>query len=313
MRDIHLICNAHLDPVWQWEWQEGLAEALSTFRIAADFCEQQDGFVFNHNEAVLYQWVEEYDPSLFARIQSLVRDGRWHVMGGRYPEAVDGAVFCGEWADYVPVPYAGIRRPNAHEDEDGLCCPAEVELCGAAVLATDRADRPLLVKHTVGKGQVYLLCTYAYPGHEALKTFLPAVIDRLVTTYAETAVRLGGDCEDVYLSVWGEPDQPDKLYLLNTDWTVAGNQKVVTVTTATATGTFAVTEGNMREITLLSGGFLWTEDTEASLTKIGADTYMLCCMNGTRLHVQGRTVTVDGLPFTDGDEVAAGNHIVVSK
>ena len=74
MRDIHLICNAHLDPVWQWEWQEGLAEALSTFRIAADFCEQQDGFVFNHNEAVLYQWVEEYDPSLFARIQSLVRE-----------------------------------------------------------------------------------------------------------------------------------------------------------------------------------------------------------------------------------------------
>ena len=84
MRDIHLICNAHLDPVWQWEWQEGLAEALSTFRIAADFCEQQDGFVFNHNEAVLYQWVEEYDPSLFARIQSLVREGRWHIMGGWY-------------------------------------------------------------------------------------------------------------------------------------------------------------------------------------------------------------------------------------
>ena len=84
MRDIHLICNAHLDPVWQWEWQEGLAEALSTFRIAADFCEQQDGFVFNHNEAVLYQWVEEYEPSLFARIQSLVREGRWHIMGGWY-------------------------------------------------------------------------------------------------------------------------------------------------------------------------------------------------------------------------------------
>ncbi len=231
-------------------------------------------------------------------------------VGDRYPEAVDGAVFCGEWADYVPVPYAGIRRPNTHEDEDGLCCPAQVELCGAAVLATDRAGRPLLVKHTVGKGQVYLLCTYAYPGHEALKTFLPAVIDRLVATYAETAVRLGGDCEDVYLSVWGEPDQPDKLYLLNTDWTVAGNQKVVTVTTATATGTFAVTEGNMREITLLSGGFLWTEDTEASLTKVDDGNYMLCCMSGTRLHVQGRTVTVDGRPFTDGDEVAAGNHRV---
>lgn len=39
---LHLICNAHLDPVWQWEWEEGAAEALSTFRIAADFCEEYD-------------------------------------------------------------------------------------------------------------------------------------------------------------------------------------------------------------------------------------------------------------------------------
>ncbi len=84
MREIHLICNAHLDPVWLWQWEEGAAEALSTFRIAADFCEQYDGFVFNHNEAVLYEWVEEFDPPLFARIQRLVAQRRWHIMGGWY-------------------------------------------------------------------------------------------------------------------------------------------------------------------------------------------------------------------------------------
>jgi hypothetical protein len=32
---IHLICNAHLDPVWQWRWEEGAAETLTTFSIAA--------------------------------------------------------------------------------------------------------------------------------------------------------------------------------------------------------------------------------------------------------------------------------------
>lgn len=84
MKQVHLVCNAHLDPVWQWEWDEGLAEALSTFRIAADFCTEYEGFVFNHNEALLYQWVEEYDPLLFARIQKLVADGKWHIMGGWY-------------------------------------------------------------------------------------------------------------------------------------------------------------------------------------------------------------------------------------
>ncbi len=232
-------------------------------------------------------------------------------VGDRDPKEVDGALFCGEWAAYTPTPYEGIRRPNTHEEEDGPCCPAQVELCGAAVLATDRAGRPLLVKHTVGKGQVYLLCTYAYPGHEALKTFLPAVIDRLVDTHAETAVRLGGDCDDVYLSVWGEPGQPDKLYLLNTDWTVAGNQKTVTITTASAVGTFPVTEGDMREITVLPGGFLWTEDTDASLTKTAEGEYTLCCMKDTCLRIQGCvSITVDDRLFADGEVVSAGNHRV---
>ncbi|MBQ4087552.1 MAG: alpha-mannosidase [Clostridia bacterium] len=81
---LHLLCNAHLDPVWLWQWKEGAAEAISTFRVAADFCEEYDGFVFNHNEAVLYQWVEEYEPELFRRIQKLVAEKKWHIMGGWY-------------------------------------------------------------------------------------------------------------------------------------------------------------------------------------------------------------------------------------
>lgn len=81
---IHLICNAHLDPVWQWEWEEGAAETLSTFRVAARFCEEYGDFIFNHNEAILYRWVEAYEPSLFERIQKLVAAGKWHIMGGTH-------------------------------------------------------------------------------------------------------------------------------------------------------------------------------------------------------------------------------------
>jgi alpha-mannosidase len=81
---IHLVCNAHLDPVWLWEWEEGAAAAISTFRTAADLCEEFEGFIFNHNEALLYRWVEEYEPALFARIQRLVKMGKWHIMGGWY-------------------------------------------------------------------------------------------------------------------------------------------------------------------------------------------------------------------------------------
>lgn len=79
-----LLSHAHLDPAWLWEWEEGLGAALATFRSAADLCERYGGFIYNQNEALLYEWVEQYDPDLFLRIGNLVEAGRWHVMGGWY-------------------------------------------------------------------------------------------------------------------------------------------------------------------------------------------------------------------------------------
>jgi alpha-mannosidase len=83
-KSLFLICSAHLDPVWLWKWEEGAAEALSTFRTAAKFCEEFDEFVFCHNEALLYQWIEAYEPELFGKIQELVKKKKWHIMGGWY-------------------------------------------------------------------------------------------------------------------------------------------------------------------------------------------------------------------------------------
>lgn len=84
MKNLHLICNAHIDPVWLWDMEEGISTALSTFRMAAAFCEEYEGLVFNHNEALLYEWIEEHEPNLFARIRRLVEKGKWHIMGGWY-------------------------------------------------------------------------------------------------------------------------------------------------------------------------------------------------------------------------------------
>jgi len=79
---IHLICNAHLDPVWQWRWDEGASEALATFRNAVDILDGRPSLIFCHNEAVLYQWAERLDPDLFADIRRLVKAGRWVISGG---------------------------------------------------------------------------------------------------------------------------------------------------------------------------------------------------------------------------------------
>jgi len=79
---VHLVCNAHLDPVWQWRWDEGASEALATFRNAVDILDEHPSLVFCHNEAVLYQWTERLDPALFDDILRLVKAGRWAVSGG---------------------------------------------------------------------------------------------------------------------------------------------------------------------------------------------------------------------------------------
>ena len=81
---VHLVCQAHIDPVWMWTWQEGAREAISTFHTAANLLDEFPEFVFNHNESVLYEWIEDNDPDLFERIRILVKEGRWHIAGGWY-------------------------------------------------------------------------------------------------------------------------------------------------------------------------------------------------------------------------------------
>ncbi len=79
---IHLIPNAHLDPVWLWNWREGLTEMVNTTRTILDLMDEYPQLTFSRGEGFLYQAVEEADPAAFKRIQSLVEQGRWDVVGG---------------------------------------------------------------------------------------------------------------------------------------------------------------------------------------------------------------------------------------
>jgi len=81
-KQVHLVCQAHIDPMWMWRLDEGLLEAVSTFRCACEFIEQFPGFTFTHNESALYEFVERADPALFERIRRHVRAGRWEIAGG---------------------------------------------------------------------------------------------------------------------------------------------------------------------------------------------------------------------------------------
>ena len=81
-RTLHLVGQAHLDPVWLWRWRDGTSEVLTTMQSAADRMRETPGFCFTRASAVTYRWAREMDPRLFAEIRRRVRQGRWEVAGG---------------------------------------------------------------------------------------------------------------------------------------------------------------------------------------------------------------------------------------
>lgn len=79
---VHMIGQAHLDPVWLWRWTEGRAEALATSRSAVDRLAEYPDFHFTRGESQVYSWIEAEDPGMSAQIKQLIAAGRWHVVNG---------------------------------------------------------------------------------------------------------------------------------------------------------------------------------------------------------------------------------------
>ena len=95
MKKIHLIGNAHLDPVWLWQWQEGFAEIKATFRSALDRMKEFENYKFTSACSLYYMWIEKSDKKMFEEIKQRVKEGRWCIAGGWYLQP-DCNLPCGE-------------------------------------------------------------------------------------------------------------------------------------------------------------------------------------------------------------------------
>jgi len=81
-KTLHMIGNAHLDPVWLWQWQEGFQETKATFRSALDRMREYPEFVFTNSSAANYEWIENNEPEMFEEIKQRIKEGRWEIVGG---------------------------------------------------------------------------------------------------------------------------------------------------------------------------------------------------------------------------------------
>jgi alpha-mannosidase len=81
-----MIGNAHIDPVWLWQWPEGYQEVRATLQSAVDRMDEYPEFVFTCDSSLFFAWVEESDPELFAKLKERAADGRLQVIGGWWIE-----------------------------------------------------------------------------------------------------------------------------------------------------------------------------------------------------------------------------------
>ena len=84
MYTFHILPNAHIDPVWQWDAREGLTQGIRSMRSVLNLMDEFPELTYMRGEAVLYRHLEEHDPETFARVKAQIAAGRWDVIGGTW-------------------------------------------------------------------------------------------------------------------------------------------------------------------------------------------------------------------------------------
>ena len=84
---IHMIGNAHIDPVWLWQWPEGYQEVRATFQSAIDRMKEYPDFVFTCDSvASSSSGSRTATRELFEQIRARVAEGRFQIVGGWWIE-----------------------------------------------------------------------------------------------------------------------------------------------------------------------------------------------------------------------------------
>lgn len=87
MKRARFVGYAHLDPVYMWRWQEGVAEGRATLRSAVNLLKECSQATFVTSTPWLFKQIAAIDPGLIEEVRGLVAEGRWELIGGMWVEA----------------------------------------------------------------------------------------------------------------------------------------------------------------------------------------------------------------------------------
>lgn len=94
-KELYMIGNSHIDPVWFWGWEEGMQEVKATYQSALDRMKEFQDFKFTSTSTAFFEWIERLLPEMFQEIKQRVEEGRWEITGGWFIEP-DCILPCGE-------------------------------------------------------------------------------------------------------------------------------------------------------------------------------------------------------------------------
>ncbi|MBP3965409.1 alpha-mannosidase [Paenibacillus lignilyticus] len=83
---MHMVGQSHIDIAWLWPVRETVRKASRTFSTMTSLMEEYPEFIYSQSQPLLYAFVKEHDPALYAKIKQAVADDRWELVGGMWVE-----------------------------------------------------------------------------------------------------------------------------------------------------------------------------------------------------------------------------------
>ncbi len=84
-KKIYTIATAHLDTVWNWDFEHVINVCLKdTLEQNFNYFNQYPDYRFNFEGAYRYELFEEYYPEKFEQLREYINEGKWNVTGSAY-------------------------------------------------------------------------------------------------------------------------------------------------------------------------------------------------------------------------------------
>ncbi|KAJ9360543.1 alpha-mannosidase [Paecilomyces variotii] len=83
---VYAIGHCHIDTCWLWPWAETKRKVARSWSNQCDLLDRYPEHRFTCSQAQQYKWLEQYYPSVFDRVKSYVKKGRFQPIGGSWVE-----------------------------------------------------------------------------------------------------------------------------------------------------------------------------------------------------------------------------------